>query len=78
VGTFTPDPKSAELNAIVVNHRSTPSAPFKLTFEFLSAKGDVVAMQDVDVAALAPTENRALDAKGQGSGIVAWRYRRAP
>ena len=49
--------------------------PYALVFEFLDAKGAVLANQEVQVPALKPGESQPIEAKGQGSGIAAWRYK---
>jgi len=49
--------------------------PYTLVFEFLDTKGSVVANQEVQVPALKPGESQPLEAKAQGSGIAAWRYK---
>jgi len=49
--------------------------PYTLVFEFLDAKGSVVANQEVQVPALKPGESQPIEAKAQGSGIAAWRYK---
>jgi tetratricopeptide (TPR) repeat protein len=51
-------------------------APITLVFEFLDAKGTVVANQEVQVPALKPGESQPIEAKAAGSGIEAWRYKR--
>ena len=73
---FTPGQHDATLSAVVSNPRSTASPPRTLTFEFLSAKGEVIATQTQDVAAIAPGGNVTFELKPKGVGIVAWRYRR--
>lgn len=52
------------------------AAPVTLVFEFLDPKGAVVANQEVQVPALKPNESQPVEVKGQGAGIVAWRYKR--
>ena len=49
--------------------------PYTLVFEFLDAKGTVVANQEVPVPALKPEESQPIEAKAPGSGIAAWRYK---
>jgi tetratricopeptide (TPR) repeat protein len=51
-------------------------APITLVFEFLDTKGTVVANQEVQVPAAKPGESHPIEAKGQGAGIAAWRYKR--
>jgi tetratricopeptide (TPR) repeat protein len=75
-GSFTTDSLGATLSGHLTNARPKANAPFALTFEFLSAKGDVVATESLKVAPIAPGENQAFELKPKGAGIVAWRYRR--
>jgi tetratricopeptide (TPR) repeat protein len=51
-------------------------APITLIFEFLDSKGAVVANQEVQVPALKPGEVQPIEAKVEGAGIAAWRYKR--
>ncbi len=75
VSSFSPGEHDASLGGVFANPRSHATSAVTLTFEFLNAKGEVVAQQAQDVAPLAAGENRAFELKAQGSGIVAWRYR---
>jgi tetratricopeptide (TPR) repeat protein len=76
IGTFLPDEHGATLSGLLTNVRPKPNPTLHLTFEFLNGKGDVVATETVDVAAIAPGGNQPLELKPKGAGIVAWRYRR--
>ena len=49
--------------------------PYTLVFEFLDAKGAVVANQEVQVPALKPGESQPIEVKAEGTGIAAWRYK---
>jgi tetratricopeptide (TPR) repeat protein len=49
--------------------------PLGLIFEFLDAKGAVVANQEVQVPALKAGETHPIEVKAQGQGIAAWRYK---
>jgi tetratricopeptide (TPR) repeat protein len=49
--------------------------PYTLVFEFLDDKGAVLANQEVEVPALKAGESQPIEAKGQGTGITAWRYK---
>jgi tetratricopeptide (TPR) repeat protein len=49
-------------------------APLSLTFEFLDAKGAVVANQQVQVPALKPGASEPIQVTAQAAGITAWRY----
>lgn len=59
------------------NAQGKPVAPKPcvLVFEFLDPKGTVVANQEVQVPALKPGESQPVEAKAEGSGIAAWRYK---
>jgi tetratricopeptide (TPR) repeat protein len=76
VGTFTPDANGAALSGILTNVRPKASPSLVLTFEFLTAKGDVVAAETLKVAPIASGENQAFELKPKGAGIVAWREKR--
>jgi len=76
VSQFDPQDQSGEVKGLVTNLRSAPGQPFKLVFEFLNAKGDVVATQSTDVTALPPQGTQAFELKVIGAGIQAWRYRK--
>lgn len=77
VQSFKPTEQGASLSAIATNVRSKPSAPLKVTVEFLTAKGDVVASQAVEIPSQAPGAMFDLQAQATGTGIAAWRYRKA-
>lgn len=51
------------------------SKPYTLIFEFLDPKGAVIANHEVQVPALKPGESQPVEAKAEGSGIAAWRYK---
>ena len=53
------------------------NAPLKITFEFLNAKGEVVATQSVDVPALEPGANHPFQLQATGAKIEAWRYKQS-
>jgi hypothetical protein len=48
-----------------------------LVFEFLDAKGAVVANQEVQIPALKPEQSHPIQVQAQGAGIAAWRYKKA-
>jgi tetratricopeptide (TPR) repeat protein len=62
--------------AMTAQGKPIAAVPVTLVFEFLDSKGAVVANQEVQVPALKPDEVQPVEAKGQGAGIVAWRYKR--
>lgn len=51
------------------------AAPVTVIFEFLDPKGTVVANQEVQISALKPGQSQPIEAKAQGAGIAAWRYK---
>jgi tetratricopeptide (TPR) repeat protein len=77
VGTFLPDEHGATLKGALTNIRPRgPNPPLTLTFEFLNAKGEVVATEPVKVPPIAAKESQAFELTPQGAGMAAWRYRR--
>lgn len=48
--------------------------PVALVFEFLDAKGAVLANQEIQVPAVKPGESHPIEVKAQAAGIAAWRY----
>ena len=77
VSNFTTNEKGAELDGLATNLRTTPSAPIKITFEFLDGKGSVIATQPEDLPALDPSANQQFKVTASQPGIVAWRYKRS-
>src|SRR2546425_9839334 len=69
--------KAATVEGLVTNGGSKPSAPLKLAWEFLDAKGNVVVTQAQDVPAVNAGANWAFKLKADGAGIVAWGHKRA-
>jgi tetratricopeptide (TPR) repeat protein len=59
------------------NSRGKPivAKPITVIFEFLDSKGTVVGNQEVQVPALKVGETHPIEAKAQGAGISAWRYK---
>ncbi len=74
VTEFDTQDSTAAVKGIVTNLRSAPGQPFKLVFEFLNAKGEVVAKQSTDVPALPPQGTHQFDLKVTATGVQAWRY----
>jgi tetratricopeptide (TPR) repeat protein len=74
VTAFDPGSQDATVKGTITNLRPTPTQPFKLVFELLNAKGDVVATQSTDVSPMPPQESRPFELKAMGAGVVAWRY----
>jgi hypothetical protein len=75
VTSFTPQEQNAALQGLVTNFHDKPSAPLRLTVEFLDNKGAVVASQTVEVAAIEPGSSQVFQTSAIGAGIVAWRYK---
>lgn len=83
VKQFTPTATSASIAGTATgreaqNAQGKPIAatPVTLVFEFLDAKGAVIAPQEVAIGALKAGESQPIEAKAEGSGIVGWRYKR--
>jgi len=77
VGSFIPDEHGATLSGILTNVRAKANPALALTVEFLGVKGDVVATETLNVTPIAPGANQPFELKAKGTGIAAWRYRRA-
>lgn len=82
VSQFAPTPAGATVTGAATGRQAESAQgkpvapkPFTLIFEFLDAKGAVVANQEVQVPALKPGESQPVEAKAEGSGIAAWRYK---
>jgi len=65
-----------DVKGLVTNPRATASPPLSFAFEFLNAKGEVVATDTVQVPAIQPSQSQVIEIHPKGAGIVAWRYRR--
>lgn len=76
VSEFDPQEQSAGVKGVITNMRTAPNAPFKLVFEFLNTKGEVVAAQTAEVPAIQPQGTYQFELKAIGAGIQAWRYRK--
>jgi Tetratricopeptide repeat len=77
VGGFQPQDQGASLSGLLTNLRGKPNTPFKVTFEFLNARGDVVATQSLDVPAIEAGGNHAFQLQAIGAKIEAWRYKQS-
>jgi tetratricopeptide (TPR) repeat protein len=82
VTQFAPTASSASVTGTATGReaqtaqgKTVAPKPYTLVFEFLDAKGAVVANQEVQVPALKPGESQPVEAKAEGTGIVAWRYK---
>ena len=76
VSRFNPTEKGATLDGQMTNFRTKASPPLKIMFDFLDAKGNVVATQSQDVPALEPNASQEFKLKVEQPGVVAWRYKR--
>ena len=63
-----------DLKGNVKNLRAAANPPFKLVFEFLNLKGEVVATDTVSVPAVQPNASYDFELKPAGATIAAWRY----
>jgi tetratricopeptide (TPR) repeat protein len=82
VKEFAPAADGASVKATATgrdaqNSRGKPIVPKPITviFEFLDSKGTVVGNQEIQVPALKTGETHPIEAKAQGTGISAWRYK---
>ena len=77
VSSFSATEKEATLDGQMTNVRPKASPPLKIIFDFLDAKGNVVATQPQDVPALDPSGSQGFKLKVEQPGVVAWRYKRS-
>jgi tetratricopeptide (TPR) repeat protein len=82
VTQFAPTASGASITGTATGREAqTPAgkpvsaAPVTLIFEFLDPKATAVANQEVQIPALKPGQSQPIQAKAQGAGIVAWRYK---
>ena len=82
VARFAPTAQGATITgtgtgreAMTAQGKPVAAKPASLVFEFLDAKGAVLANQEVEVPALKPGESHPIEVKAQGAGIAAWRYK---
>ena len=73
---FDAQDQSASIRGKVSNFHNRPTAPMKLTFELLNAKGDVVASTSTDVPAIPANGEQPFQVQVIGAGVVAWRYKK--
>ena len=76
VSQFDSTDTGREVRGVVTNTREKPNAPYKLVFEFVDLKGEVVATDTVGVAATPPGQSQQFAMKPTGATIAAWRYRK--
>jgi len=72
---FEPLERRAVLLGQVENRSQEPRSGVKLAFEFLDAKGQVVATAEVAPDAIPAGETADFRLAPEGGGIVAWRYK---
>ena len=73
---FDSQGQSPSIRGKVANFHNRPTTPMKLTFEFLNAKGDVVASTSTDVPAIPANGEQPFQVQVIGAGVVAWRYKK--
>ena len=71
---FDPQDSTARVKGLVTNLRNNQGQPFKLVFEFLNPKGEVLAKQSTDVPALPAQGTHLFDISVAAKGVTAWRY----
>ncbi|HEY3219406.1 MAG TPA: tetratricopeptide repeat protein [Gemmatimonadales bacterium] len=76
VSQFDSTDTGRDVKGLVTNTREAPNAPYKLIFEFVDLKGQVVATDTVQVAATPPGQAQQFALKPAGPTIAAWRYRK--
>jgi hypothetical protein len=83
VTQFAPTASAASITATATGREAQTAqgkpiapAPITVIFEFLDAKGTVVGNQEVQIPALKAGQAQPIEAKAEGAGIAAWRYKR--
>jgi hypothetical protein len=76
VSQFDSTETGRDFKGIITNVRTTPNRPFKLVFDFLNAKNEVIVTDTVEVAAIQAGQGQTFELKPAGAMIVAWRYRK--
>jgi tetratricopeptide (TPR) repeat protein len=77
IASMVGDSSGVTLTGVASNLGSTASKPFRIIVEFLDVQGAPVGSQGVDIPALDPGGNHQFQARGSGTAIVGWRYRRS-
>ena len=84
VAQFAPTAAGASITAtatgreaLTTQGKPVTAKPLSVVFEFLDAKGTVVANQQVEIPALKPEQTHPIQVQAQGAGITAWRYKKA-
>jgi Flp pilus assembly protein TadD len=75
VASLVVDSSVATVAGVASNPGGSPSAPVRITFEFLDAGGAVQGSQTVEIPVLPPGGNQEFAARSSGRGIIGWRYR---
>ncbi|OLC98141.1 MAG: hypothetical protein AUI55_07350 [Gemmatimonadetes bacterium 13_1_40CM_2_70_7] len=73
---FEAQDQKASLRGKVTNFHGKPSASLKLIFDFLNARGDVVASDSTNVPAIPANGEQPFQVQVTGAGVVAWRYKK--
>jgi tetratricopeptide (TPR) repeat protein len=76
ISQFDSTDEGREVKGLVTNARDKSNAPFKLVFDFVNTKGEALATDTVQVAAIQPGQSQAFELKPKGPSIAAWRYRK--
>lgn len=76
ISQFDSSETGREIKGIITNVRPKPNAPFKLLFDFVNAKNEVLETDTVQVAEIAAGQSQAFELKPKGATIVAWRYKK--
>jgi hypothetical protein len=76
VSQFDSTETGRDFKGIITNVRPTTNRPFKLVFDFVNAKNEVIVTDTVEVAAIQAGQSQTFELKPAGAMIVAWRYRR--
>jgi tetratricopeptide (TPR) repeat protein len=74
ISAFDPQDSTVTVKGLVTNVRNTPGPPLKLVFEFLNAKGEVLATRSSDIPSLPPQGSQQFELTAPAVGVQAWRY----
>jgi len=74
ISAFNPQDSTVTVKGLVTNVRSAPGQPLKLVFEFLNAKGEVLATRSSDIPSLPPQGSQQFELTAPAVGVQAWRY----
>lgn len=76
VSQFDSTDTGRDVKGLVTNLRTTASPPLALVFEFVNAKGEVVATETAQIPAVPPGQSQTFELHPKGAGIIAWRYKK--